>query len=160
MAKKKLAVVYLLALVFFVAIVVNSQVKEPQIPRSWWSSVKDYINKKSESKILSFVHYGEPTDQIMGIFTPKSDITIQRIDIFARAKVDSDTTAFIMTNGINTSKVMMDSGSSKKLWFSSTDVMFKKLLPCTLRFSDNSYSGAFVSGADTPMVIIQYKVTD
>ena len=160
MIKKKMTVAYLLVFVFFVAIVVNSQVKDPQIPRSWWSSVKDYINRKSESKILSFVHYGEPTDQIMGIFTPKSDITIQRIDIFARARVDSDTTAFIMTNGINMSKVMMDSSFSKKLWYSSTEVTFRKSLPCTLRFSDNGYSGTFVSGADTPMVIIQYKVTD
>ncbi len=160
MKRKIWAGIYSLVFVFFIAIAVSSQVKDPQVPRSWWSSVRDYIRSKSESKIMSFVLYGEPTDQVIGIFNPHNSITVQRIDVYARAKVDSDSTAFIMTNGINSAVALLDSFSSANQWFDSTEVTFERFFPCTLKFSDDNYSGTFVSGADTPMVIIQYKLTD
>ena len=160
MERKIWAGIYSLVFVFFIAIAVSSQIKDPQVPRSWWSSVRDYIRSKSESKIMSFVIYGEPTDQVIGIFTPHNSITVQRIDVYARAKVDSDSTAFVMTNGINSAVVLLDSFSSADQWFNSTEVTFERFFPCTLKFSDDDYSGTFVSGADTPMVIIQYKIPD
>jgi len=160
MERKIWVSIYSLVFVFFIAIAVSSQVTDPQVPRSWWSSVRDYIRSKSESKIMSFVLYGEPTDQIIGIFNPHNSITVQRIDVYARAKVDSDSTAFIMTNGINSAVALLDSFSSANQWFDSTEVKFERFFPCTLKFSDDDYSGTFVSGADTPMVIIQYKLTD
>jgi len=160
MERKIWAGIYSLVFVFFIAIAVSSQVTDPQVPRSWWSSVRDYIRSKSESKIMSFVLYGEPTDQIIGIFNPHNNITVQRIDVYARAKVDSDSTAFVMTNGINSAVALLDSFSSANQWFDSTEVTFERFFPCTLKFSDDDYSGTFVSGADTPMVIIQYKISD
>ena len=160
MERKIWAGIYSLVFVFFIAIAVSSQVTDPQVPRSWWSSVRDYIRSKSESKIMSFVLYGEPTDQVIGIFNPHNSITVQRIDVYARAKVDSDSTAFIITNGINSAVALLDSFSSANQWFDSTEVTFRRFFPCTLKFSDDGYSGTFVSGADTPMVIIQYKLTD
>ena len=160
MKRKIRAGIYSLVFVFFIAIVVNSQVKDPQIPRFWWNSVRDYVRSKCESKIMSFVVYGKPTDQVVGVFTPHNALTIQRIDVYARAKVDGDSTAFVMTNGINSAVVVMDSFSSANQWFDSTEVTFERFFPCTLKFSDDDYSGTFVSGADTPMVIIQYKISD
>ena len=160
MKKKMLIGIYLLVFVFFISFVVFSQVKDPNIPRFWWTTVRDYIRTKSESKIMSLVHYGEPTDQVIGVFTPQNAITIQRIDVYAHAKVDSDTTAFTIVNGINFAVVILDSSSSATLWYDSTEVTFAKLTPCTLKFSDDNYSGTFVSGADTPMVVIQYKLAD
>ncbi len=144
----------------FMSLVVYSQVKDPQVPRYWWSTVRDYIRDKSEVKMLTFIHYGEPTDQVIGVFTPCSDIAIQRIDVYARAKVDGDSTAFMMSNGINSTAVVMDSAFSATLWSDTTEVIFSRLAACTLRFSDDAYSGTFVSGADTPMVVVQYKVAD
>jgi len=160
MERKIWAGIYSLVFVFFIAIAVSSQIKDPQVPRSWWRSVRDYIRSKSASKIMSFVLYGEPTDQVIGIFNPHNSITVQRIDVYARAKVDSDSTAFVMTNGINSAVVLLDSFSSADQWFDSTEVTFERFFPCTLKFSDDDYSGTFVSGADTPMVIIQYKIPD
>jgi len=83
MERKIWAGIYSLVFVFFIAIAVSSQVTDPQVPRSWWSSVRDYIRSKSESKIMSFVLYGEPTDQVIGIFNPHNSITVQRIDVYA-----------------------------------------------------------------------------
>ncbi|MFC1562998.1 hypothetical protein ACFL4Z_03005 [candidate division KSB1 bacterium] len=160
MQKKLWTVIYLTIFVFFVSVVVYSQINDPKIPRSWWDSVRDYIRSKSESKIMSLVHYGEPTDQVIGVFTPHNAVTIQRIDVYARARVDSDTTAFVMTNGRDTAVVVLDSSFSATLWHDSTEVIFEKFYPCTLKFNDDNYSGTFISGADTPMVVIQYKLTD
>ena len=160
MEKKILVSIYSLVFVIFISIAVSSQVADPQVPRSWWNSVRDYIRSKSESKIMSFVLYDEPTDQVIGVFTPQNSITVQRIDVYARAKVDSDSTAFVMTDGINSAVVLLDSFSSANQWFNSTEVTFERLSPCTLKFSDNDYSGTFVSGADTPMVVVQYKIAD
>ena len=159
--KKKIWIgVYLLTFVFVSALAVNSQVKDPNVPRFWWNSVKEYISSKSESKILSFIHYGIPTDQIIGIFTPKINIIVQRVDIYARSSVAGDSTAFILSNGINSSTVVMDSSSSVNRWLDTTEVTFEISQSCTLKFSDDSYTGAFTSGADTPMVVIQYKISD
>jgi len=160
MRSKILTGIYSVVFVFFISIVVYSQINDPKVPRAWWNSVRDYIRSKSESKIVSLIHYGEPTDQVIGIFTPHNAITVQRIDVYTRAKVDSDTTAFVMTNGTNTAVVVLDSSSSATLWYDSTEVTFTKSVQCTLMFSDDSYSGIFVSGADTPMVVIQYKLAD
>lgn len=160
MSRKIWIGIYLLMFVFVTASVVNSQIKDPEVPRFWWNSVRDYIRSKSESKMLSLVHYGVPTDQVIGIFTPQTDITIQRVDIYARAAVDSDSTAFVMSNGTNSSIVVLDSSLSANQWFDSTEVIFESFHPCTLRFSDDNYSGTFVTGADTPMVVIQYKIAD
>lgn len=158
--KKVLIGFYFTVLLSFVSLIVHSQVKDPQVPRYWWSTVRDYIQNKSETRMLTFIHYGEPTDQIIGVFTPGSDIAIQRIDVYARAKVVGDSTAFVMSNGINSTAVVMDSALSATLWFNTTEVIFSESDACTLRFSDDAYSGTFVSGADTPMVVVQYKVAD
>ena len=158
--KKILVGLYLGIFLVFISLVVHSQVKDPQVPRYWWSTVRDYIRDKSEDRMLTFVHYGEPTDQIIGVFTPCSDIAVQRIDVYARSKVDGDSTAFVMSNGINSTAVVMDSALSATLWSDTTEVVFSSSAACPLRFSDDAYSGTFVSGADTPMVVVQYKVAD
>ena len=160
MFKKRWIVLYILTFVLVSALAVKSQVKNPDIPRFWWDSVKDYICSKSESKILSFIHYGTPTDQVLGIFTPENNVIVQRIDIYARSLVAGDTTAFILTNGVNSSIVVMDSSSSVNRWIDTAEVIFGISQPCTLRFSDDNYTGTFSSGADTPMVVIQYKIAD
>lgn len=160
MKRTILYVLSVIIIVFAVSVYLDAQMKDPQIPRSWWQSAKKYIKSQAGAKMLSFTCYGTPTDQILSVFTPHDSLMIQRIDVFARAKVDSDSTALIITNGLTSARVVLDSGNAKRYWYDSTEVTFRALKPCTVKFSDNSYSGVFVTGADTPTVVIQYRVSD
>lgn len=149
-----------IAVLLFLSVYLSAQVRDPGISRSWWPALREYIRDKSSSKMVSFAHHGTPTDQVVAVFTPHTDLTVKRIDVYAKAKVDSDSTAVILSNGISAAAAVLDSGGSAQYWYDSTEVKFTALIPCTVRFSDDDYSGTFVTGADTPSVVIQYSVTD
>lgn len=145
---------------FIITAYLSAQVRDPAVPRSWWPSLKQYIQAKSASKMLSFTHYGTPTNQVIAVFNPQKKLTIERIDVYARAKADGDSTALVLTNGLETSRVVLDSGEARQYWHDSTEAVFAAFRPCTVKFSDNGFTGTFVSGVDSPSVVIQYRIAD
>ena len=160
MRRKRIYLIAGTAVMLFLSVYLSAQVRDPGISRSWWPALREYIRGKTSSKMVAFVHSGTPTDRIVAVFTPHTDITVQRIDVYAKAKVDSDSTAVILSNGILSAQAVLDSAGAAQYWYDSTEVQFTALLPCTVKFSDDNFSGTFVTGADTPMVVLQYRVSD
>ena len=147
----------LAALLVFGAGVLMAQVRDPKVARSWWPAAKAYIDAQAEAKTLSFAWNGVPTDTLVAVFTPVDSITIQRIDVYATTPNGGDTTALVISNGINQAVVTLDSIGQVQSWFSTTAVTFAKAIPCSVRFSDNAYTGTFVSGVTHPAIVVQYK---
>ena len=158
--KKRLGFILIcLAAVLLFSLYLTAQVHDPGVPRAWWNAVRNYIDGKSSLHTMTFIHYGTPSDRILAIFTPSKALKVDRIDVFAHAPVDSDSTALEIANGKAMASCLLDSGRAACTWFSGPGPEFAAALPCTVRFGDDRYSGAFISGADTPSVVIQYHVS-
>ena len=134
------------------------QVRDPQLPRSWWPAAKRYIDAQAAAKMLALAWKGTPKDTVLAVFTPVDSVRIQRVDVFATTRVDSDTTALVIANGYQRLTLPLDSAGGRKIWSSTAGVTFRAGVPCTLRFSDDAFGNGFVSGAANPAIVIQYRV--
>ena len=158
---KKIISLVIIVLIFslLLSFYLIAQVRDPGIPRAWWGALKAYIDIKSSVHTLAITHDGTPHDRILAVFTPLRAVTVDRIDVYAHAPADSDSTALEVANGRALASCIIDSGGAAQSWHSLPSVQFDAAYPCTVRFSDDRFTGEFVSGADSAAVIIQYHVS-
>ena len=142
--------VLIFIMILFWSGVVFSQVKDPNVPRFWWKSVKRYIDEKTDNKIMVF-DADSIANHNVAIFNLNQPIKVQRIDIMTEGIVDSPTVFYFQSASVYDS-VLIDSANSGKYYFSTDTVNFPAS-PCTLRFTDTQFSYKATGGGNTRIVI-------
>ena len=148
---KRFLLAVLVIIIIMQPVVSQAQITNPNIPRSWWNSVKDYIDLKAEfltwsvqssftGKILE--NSGTKGDTLT-VFTPQAASRLQSVSVWLSVNNTPDSTLYlILLHGSSDTLVTIDSsGSGIETYFESTKTYnYTAAERCSLIFLSGSDS--------------------
>ena len=118
----------------------QAQIKNPNIPRSWWSGLKTYITATAE---LTFGYNSDSRSYAVGslevdtiaVFTPKHDMTVSSVDLWFDSISDPDSTLYLVfAQSTRDTVITIDSTGNgfTNYWQSSLPIELEKAVACSI----------------------------
>lgn len=130
----------ILLMLFLVPVTVQGQIKNPDIPRSWWSGLKTFIVESAEltfsynNRSRSFAKGSLEIDTV-AVFTPAYDMTVTSVDFWLNSIGDPDSTLYLVfAQSSKDTVITIDSSGNgfTNYWQSNASFTLTRAIPCSV----------------------------